>query len=54
VAWIVKTKNKEVLSHEIKARLAGEDSWLKQLHDNVKKRQRKKSRKQPDKSLNLV
>jgi len=31
--------------HEIRARLAEEEPWLKQLHDNVKKRKRKKSRK---------
>ena len=40
--------------HEIRARLAEEDPWLKQLHDNLKKRKSKKSRKKPDKSLSPV
>jgi hypothetical protein len=37
--------------HEIRARLAEEDPWLKQLHNNLKKVKRKKSGKNPDKSL---
>lgn len=40
--------------HEIRARLAEEDPWLKQLHATVKNRKREKRRKQPDTLLSQV
>jgi len=40
--------------HEIRARLAEEDPWLKQLHNNLKKHTSQKKRKTPDKSVGLA